>query len=112
MSKTRVANCCARFVRTALALSATTTLLAAASMILAADESAKNGSADFIEKMKKWQTEMSEKFRDTYRSLRGNGAKQQSSSATASVDLREPNESYTLRLNLPERDLDKVEIRL
>src|SRR5438045_5981006 len=55
---------------------------------------------------------MSEKFRDTYKSLRGESQKREKSGATASVDLREQNESYTVRLNLPSRDLDKVEVKL
>ena len=69
-------------------------------------------SSGFVEKMKKWQSEMSEKFRDTYKSLRGESQKREKSGATASVDLREQNESYTVRLNLPSRDLDKVEVKL
>ena len=32
--------------------------------------------------------------------------------ATASVDLREDKDGYTVRLNLPDRDLEKVEIKL
>ncbi len=69
-------------------------------------------SSNFVEKMKKWQSEMSEKFRDTYKGLRGENQKRENSAATASVDLREQNESYTVRLSLPNRDLDRVEVKL
>lgn len=69
----------------------------------------KDTSRDFNAKMKQWRTEMSEKFRDAYRSLRGGKEKP---SATASIDLREQDESYTVRLDLPGRDLAKVEVRL
>jgi HSP20 family molecular chaperone IbpA len=34
----------------------------------------------------------------------------ESSIATASVDLREQQNNYTVRLNLPDRNLDKVEV--
>ena len=36
-------------------------------------------SSGFVEKMKKWQSEMSEKFRDTYKSLRGESQKREKS---------------------------------
>ena len=51
-------------------------------------------------------------FRDSYKSLRGESQKHEKSAANASVDLREQDESYTVRLNLPNRDLDKVEVKL
>ena len=64
----------------------------------------------FIEKLEQWQDEMSDKFRDTWKSLRGNS--KEKSVATASVDLREDKDNYTVRLNLPDRNLDKVDINL
>ena len=64
----------------------------------------------FIEKMEQWQDKMSDKFRDTWKSLRGES--KEKSFATASVDLREDKDHYTIRLNLPDRDLEKVDIRL
>ncbi len=70
----------------------------------------KQDNNGFVEKMEKWQGKMSEKFRDTWKSLRG--ASKEKSIATASVDLREDKDSYTVRLNLPDRDLEKVEIKL
>jgi HSP20 family molecular chaperone IbpA len=76
---------------------------------VAADEARKSDKG-FIEKMDQWQDKMSEKFRDTWKSLRGDD--QGNSVATASVDLREDKDNYTVRLNLPDRDLEKVEIKL
>jgi HSP20 family molecular chaperone IbpA len=64
----------------------------------------------FLGKMEQWQNQMSEKFRDTWKSLRSDT--KDPSLATASVDLREDEHDYTLRLNLPGRDLDKVDIKL
>jgi HSP20 family protein len=54
---------------------------------------------------------MSDKFRDTWRKLRSDSGGKPSVES-ASVDLREQDKSYTLRLNLPGRDLDKVQIKL
>lgn len=67
-------------------------------------------SPGFVEKMKQWQDKMSDKFRDTWRGWRGKQGEQ--SVGAASVDLREQKDSYTLRMNLPNRDLAKVEIKL
>jgi HSP20 family protein len=75
-----------------------------------AAEDAKKSNQGFIEKMEQWQNKMSEKFRDTWKGLRGDD--QGKSVATASVDLREDKDHYTVRLNLPDRDLEKVEIKL
>ncbi len=60
--------------------------------------------------MKQWQDLMSDKFRDTWEGWRGR--KGGNSIGAASVDLREQKDSYTVRLNLPERDLSKVDIKL
>ena len=75
----------------------------------AAGEAAKDNKG-FLDKMEQWQDKMSDKFRDTWKSLRGDS--KEKSVATASVDLREDKDNYTLRLNLPDRDLEKVEIKL
>ena len=75
----------------------------------AAGEAAKDNKG-FLDKMEQWQDKMSDKFRDTWKSLRGDG--KEKSVATASVDLREDNDNYTIRLNLPDRDLEKVDIKL
>jgi HSP20 family protein len=76
----------------------------------AADAAAVADKKGFLEKMNQWQDKMSEKFRDTWKSLRS--ASKEKSIASASVDLREGPDNYTVRLNLPDRDLDKVDIKL
>ena len=53
---------------------------------------------------------MSDKFRDAWAGWRGKEG--DVGIGVASVDLREQRDSYTLRLNLPGRDLSKVEVRL
>jgi HSP20 family molecular chaperone IbpA len=53
--------------------------------------------------VKKWQQNLTQKFSDTF------GTKPL---GTASLDLREQKDSYTLRLHLPDRDIDKVEVAL
>jgi HSP20 family protein len=91
-----------------IAMGAGIIMMTATPLVAAADESGKDG---FLEKVERWQDEMSDRFRDTWRSLRSDpGGK--NSVISASVDLREQDESYTVRLNLPDRDLDKVEIKL
>jgi HSP20 family protein len=77
--------------------------------VVAADGEEKDNNG-FLKKMEQWQGIMSEKFRDTWKGLRGDA--KEKSVATASVDLREDKDRYTLRLNLPDRDLGKVEITL
>ncbi|MCE9520755.1 MAG: Hsp20 family protein [Verrucomicrobia bacterium] len=65
----------------------------------------------FVGKMKQWQERMSETFRDAIGALRGK-TESGKSAASASMDLREQSDTYTLRLSLPDRDLDKVEVTL
>ena len=92
----------------ALALSGGVVLTGLASPATAAE--AKAEDKGFLEKMDEWQDKMSDKFRDTWRSLRGDS--KEKSAATAAVDLREDKDNYTVRLNLPDRDLEKVEVNL
>ena len=101
-------NRCAGLLAAGLALGAC--LMMTLPPSAAAAEERKQDSKGFLDKMEKWQDKMSEKFRDTWKSLRG--ASKEKSMATASVDLREDKDSYTVRLNLPDRDLEKVEIKL
>ena len=71
--------------------------------------------ASFTEKMKEWQEKMSDAFRESWERLwQDRGAKNldASTATAASIDLREQKDSYTLRLHLPNRDLDKVQIDL
>ena len=108
-----VINRRARLLAISLALSAglwTTTPSA-----ILAQEANKNEPGQFSEKAKGWQEKMSEAFRDAWHGLGADkNAKSMtaSSMAVASVDLREQEDSYTVRLNLPNRNLDKVEIDL
>ena len=67
--------------------------------------------ASFTEKMKEWQEKMSDALRDSWED-RGDKNPDASTVTAASVDLREQQDSYTLRLHLPNRDLDKVQIEL
>jgi HSP20 family molecular chaperone IbpA len=88
-------------------------LIAAAPMAAFAADEKKNESG-FIERMDRWQNEMTDKFRDTWHKLWGEkkgGSMSEQSIATASVDLREQKDSYTVRLNLPKRDLGKVKVK-
>ena len=96
MAETRDTRCRARLLGAHLLLAVALTILSAPRAFAA--ESNKS-SSDFLERMKKWQAEMSEKFRDTYKELRGAREDRSASSSSASVDLREQNDSYTLRLN-------------
>jgi HSP20 family molecular chaperone IbpA len=75
--------------------------------LLRADES--NKGQGYLEKIQDWQDAMSDKFRDTWKSLRKDGTP---SVVSASIDLREQEKNYMLRLDLPGRDLEKVEVSL
>jgi HSP20 family molecular chaperone IbpA len=81
---------------------------------LAAEEQ-QGDSTSFTEKMKEWQGKMSEAFRDSWQRLWQNRDTKNPDASTvtaASVDLREQRDSYILRLHLPNRDLEKVQIDL
>lgn len=82
-------------------------MMAATALVATAEEAGKEG---FLGKVEQWQDSMSDKFGDTWRKLRSDGGN--TSVVSASVDLREQIDSYTVRLNLPGRDLDKVQIKL
>jgi HSP20 family protein len=75
----------------------------------AAAAPAKKDESGLGSKLEQWQEKMSEKFRDTWKGFRGEEKK---NSGTASLDLREDSEHYTVRLNLPDRDLQKVDIKM
>ena len=90
-----------------VALSATMITPVLAPLPAKAEE--KKESAGFVEKMKQWQEKMSDKFRDAWKGWTG---KKDQSVDAASVDLREQKDAYTLRLNLPKRDLSKVTVSL
>lgn len=94
-----------------LALVAMGALIITAASVATLRAAEQSDRDSFLEKVERWQDEMSDRFRDTWRSLRRDRGGD-STGSSASVDLREQNNSYTVRLNLPNRDLDTVEITL
>ena len=70
--------------------------------------------ADLVEKNRRMQERMSKRFHDGWQELRhsmeSRGPK--IAGSAASVDLREQNDGYTVRVSLPGRDLEKVEVSL
>jgi hypothetical protein len=99
--KTSSANSLIGFI----ALAVCATALFINPIVLAAGPAEKKDDPGFLQKMEQWQNKMSEKFRDTWKNLRGDS--KEKSVATASLDLREDKDNYTVRLNLPDRKLDK-----
>lgn len=78
-----------------------------------ATEDDKSLPENVIEKTKQLQNRMSGMFRDTWSELRDSiDAKNRAghSLSTASVDVREQNSSYTVRVSLPGRDIEKTEV--
>jgi HSP20 family molecular chaperone IbpA len=78
-------------------------------------ETKSGDSSSFTERMKEWQDKMSDAFRDTWRNFgsdKNSKGFNRDSLAMASVDLREQPDNYVVRLNLPGRDLAKVEVNL
>jgi HSP20 family molecular chaperone IbpA len=71
-------------------------------------EDAKKDDAPFNRAAENWQTKMSDIFRETWHGLAGGPA----AVASASVDLREQEQAYVVRLNLPKRDLSQVKVKL
>jgi HSP20 family protein len=86
---------------------ATTCFLATPRLHATDDQSA---TSSFMQKMQKWEDEMTNRFRDTFRNLRAEN--KENSIGTASVDLREQPKEYVVRLNLPGRDLSQVDCAL
>lgn len=74
-------------------------------------ESAKDASGGVTEHLKSWQEKMSDTFRDAIKAL-GKGGTENNPAGSVSADFREQNDSYMLRLDLPHRTLDKVEVSL
>lgn len=68
-----------------------------------------------IEKVRQLEDRMSNKFRNTWKELRDSGgrtARSEQVLSSASVDVREQNDGYTVRISLPGREIDKVEVGL
>lgn len=81
----------------------------------AESEPAPKPSADVVEKTRKLRDEMSRRFHETWNELRNSvEAKTRGgdSVSTASVDLREQNDGYIIRLHLPGHDIGKVKVTL
>jgi len=93
---------------TFLALGAIIALLGNTTAFAVDDE--KKDSSGFVEKMKQWEDEMSRKFHDTFKNLWADS--KEKPLTTASADLREQKDNYIVRLNLPYRNLEKVEVKL
>ena len=83
-------------------------LAAGIALVAGAVAGEKDQSSGFFDKMKQWQAEMSETFRKAF----DGAAKGTSPAASASVDLREQSDSYLVRLSLPGRAIDKVDVEL
>ena len=98
----------AYFVGACLVLGAIVARLGSTTALAAEDQ--KNDSGGFVEKMKQWEDEMSRKFHDTFKNLWADS--KEKPLTTASADLREQKDNYIVRLNLPARDLEKVEVKL
>lgn len=81
----------------------------------AAIEETAQDKGGIVEKMQQLQEKMSEAFRNTWKSLWSDTRAEslnEKSMATASIDLREQSDKYVIRLNLPNRDLNKVNVTL
>jgi len=57
--------------------------------------------------MKKWEDKMSDVFRDALKKTGGD-----KSVYSASIDVREQSDHYTVRIHLPDRDLSKVKVTM
>jgi HSP20 family molecular chaperone IbpA len=75
------------------------------------NENAKGASGGITEHLRKWQEKMSDTFRDAVKGL-GKGDTESKPAGSVSADFREQNDSYMLRLDLPKRTLEKVEVNL
>jgi HSP20 family protein len=100
-----------KWLAPALAAAACTGFLAGGSFAGAPDNT-KGDSSGFIDRLKSWQDAMSKTFRETFEKLRKDSEASGPYIGTASVDLREQEENYILRLNLPGRSIEKVELTL
>ena len=72
-----------------------------------AEQQSKGWGTQFIESMKKWEDKMSEVFRSA-----AGGKAGDKSAYSASIDVREQSDHYTVRVHLPDRDLSKVKVTM
>src|SRR4051794_36442587 len=78
-----------------------------APLAFAADHPSKGWGTQFLESMKKWEDKMSDVFRDALKKTGGD-----KSVYSASIDVREQSDHYTVRVHLPDRDLSKVKVTM
>jgi len=74
--------------------------LGGAPLVSAADQPPKAWGTQFLENMKKWEDKMSDVVRDTFKKKDGD-----KSAYSASIDVREQSDHYTVRVHLRDRDL-------
>ncbi len=92
------------------AILGTFSLLGSLAMAAEADDSLRK---NVVEKVKRLEDRMSDMFRDTWKELRDSVEARthpKHSLSSASVDVRERNDGYTVRVSLPGRDIGKVEV--
>ncbi len=81
----------------------------------AAAEKDQGTNDSFTARMKQWETRMSDEFQDAWQQLwqeKAATGKRGSSLTKASIDLREQPDCYSVRVNLPGRNLDHVEVTM
>lgn len=81
--------------------------LTSAPLSFGAEEPSKGWGTQFLESMKKWEDKMSEVFRSA-----AGGKSGDKSAYSASIDVREQSDHYTVRIHLPDRDLSKVKVTM
>ena len=82
-----------------------------AALPAAGAEGPREEAPKITEHLKKWQEKMTDTFREAFKRA-GTGSTGTKPAGTVSADFREQNDSFMLRLNLPHRTLDKVEVSL
>lgn len=79
------------------------------------DEASGNHSPTVFERTRKMQDRMSNRFQHAWKELReavDPKVRSENTVSTASVDVREQNDSYVIRIHLPGRDVEKLEVVL
>src|SRR5689334_18195545 len=80
--------------------------MAPATLIAEPTPDSKGWSKEITETVRKFQNQLSHIFRATHEKDDGKSA------YSASIDVREGTEGYTVRIHLPERDVSKVDVSL
>ncbi len=113
MKTSSIHHSCFRVQTISMALGSLILLPLGMPVATAAEEDTKV-PAQVIEKSKNLQDKMSRMFHDTWKEIRDSVDAKRSkvSVATASVDMREQNDGYTVRISLPGRTIEKVTVNL